>query len=621
MIKESITANISLYGNDIKAKKEEIKNYFLKTYDLFEKMFDVFVDDSVYYVQPEPLRHKLIFYFGHTATFYINKLIVGRYIKDRINPKFESIFAIGVDEMSWDDLNNSNYDWPSANEVRLYRQKVKDVVLDYIDNCELTLPINWDSPIWVVLMGIEHERIHVETSSVLHRQLDIKYIKQTDFLKELIEYPKAPKNELLSVSGGVINLGRSKTSDFYGWDNEYGKYNENVADFKASKYLVSNGEFMEFVQDGGYEIDEYWSDEGLRWRNYKKAKHPTFWIKNGDKYLYRTLTQIVPMTESYPVDVNYLEAEAFCNYLSKKTAKIITLPSEAQWHRLAEFVGLDYLKDYSQEGIANINLEVSASSVSVDKFAHGDFYDVIGNVWQWTTSPIQGFDGFEVHPLYDDFSVPTFDTRHNIIKGGSWISTGNEALLCSRYAFRRHFFQHSGFRYVEVDTISQNTFGLENSGFILEDQKFYDTLFEKLAKNIDISQLKNVLNIGCYYGGLVFDIHKANKNIHITGIDFTARNIMIADQNLKAFDYENIEFWQGDSCNLKKHFSGYDLIIVTNPFEEIYEFETMVNELISRLNLNGKIVFAFRTDFDVEMVENLLKNKKTESYVWQILTK
>jgi len=621
MIKESITANISLYGDDIKAKKEEIKNYFLKTYDLFEKMFDVFVDDSVYYVQPEPLRHKLIFYFGHTSTFYINKLIVSRYIKDRINPKFESIFAIGVDEMSSDDLNNSNYEWPSAQEVRLYRQKVKDVVLDYIDNCEFTLPISWDSPMWVVLMGIEHERIHVETSSVLHRQLDIKYIKQTDFLKELIEYSQAPKNELLRVCGGVINLGRSKTSDFYGWDNEYGKYSENVADFKASKYLVSNGEFMEFVEDGGYEIDEYWSDEGLRWRNYKQAKYPTFWIKNGDKYLYRTLTQIVEMPESYPVDVNYLEAEAFCNYLSKKTTKIITLPSEAQWHRLAEFVGLEYLKDYSKEGIANINLEVSASSVSVDKFAHGDFYDVIGNVWQWTTSPIEGFDGFEVHPLYDDFSVPTFDTRHNIIKGGSWVSTGNEALLCSRYAFRRHFFQHAGFRYVEVDTISKNTFGLENSGFILEDQKFYDTLFDKLARNIDLSQLENILNIGCYYGGLVFDIHKANKNIHITGIDFTARNIMIADQNLKAFDYENIEFWQGDSCNLKKHFSGYDLIIVTNPFEEIYEFETMVNELISRLNPSGKIVFAFRTDFDVEMVKDLLKNKKIESYVWQILTK
>jgi hypothetical protein len=50
--------------------------------------------------------------------------------------------------------------------------------------------------------------------------------------------------------------------------------------------------------------------------------------------------------------------------------------------------------------------------------------------------------------LYDDFSTPTFDGKHTLIKGGSWISTGNEALKSSRYAFRRHFFQHAGFRYL-----------------------------------------------------------------------------------------------------------------------------------------------------------------------------
>ena len=67
-------------------------------------------------------------------------------------------------------------------------------------------------------------------------------------------------------------------------------------------------------------------------------------------------------------------------------------------------------------------------------------------MWQWTETPIDEFDGFRVHPVYDDFSVPTFDTRHNIIKGGSWISCGNEATFHARYAFRRHFFQHAGFR-------------------------------------------------------------------------------------------------------------------------------------------------------------------------------
>jgi len=56
------------------------------------------------------------------------------------------------------------------------------------------------------------------------------------------------------------------------------------------------------------------------------------------------------------------------------------------------------------------------------------------------------FKGFEVHPVYDDFTMPTFDDKHNLIKGGSWISMGNLEKPYSRYAFRRHFFQHAGFR-------------------------------------------------------------------------------------------------------------------------------------------------------------------------------
>jgi protein-L-isoaspartate O-methyltransferase len=245
---------------------------------------------------------------------------------------------------------------------------------------------------------------------------------------------------------------------------------------------------------------------------------------------------------------------------------------------------------------------------------------VIGNVWQWTKTPIDGFEGFEIHPLYDDFSVPTFDTRHNIIKGGSWISTGNEALLCSRYAFRRHFFQHAGFRYVEVDSISSNTFGLEHSGFVLDNQAFYDKVFAKLTHLVDLDKTKGILNIGCYYGGLVFELHKANKNVKITGIDFTARNIMIAQQNLDTFGYKNVEFWQGDSCNLKKHFMGYDLIVITNDFKEVYNLESMIDDLLSRLNPNGKVIFAFQGEFDGQKLEKIMKSKDIEKQSWQILT-
>jgi formylglycine-generating enzyme required for sulfatase activity len=64
---------------------------------------------------------------------------------------------------------------------------------------------------------------------------------------------------------------------------------------------------------------------------------------------------------------------------------------------------------------------------------------------------MDAYEGFFTHPWYEDFSLPTFDGKHNLIKGGSWISTGNEIMRESRYAFRRHFIQHAGFRYVIGD--------------------------------------------------------------------------------------------------------------------------------------------------------------------------
>lgn len=67
-------------------------------------------------------------------------------------------------------------------------------------------------------------------------------------------------------------------------------------------------------------------------------------------------------------------------------------------------------------------------------------------MWEWTEDHFNGLDGFETHRLYDDFSTPTFDGAHNLILGGSWASTGTEASLFARFAFRRHFFQHCGFR-------------------------------------------------------------------------------------------------------------------------------------------------------------------------------
>lgn len=614
MLKKYITRNINLTSSDVETKRKEILNYFINTYELFEKLFDTFENDAVYYSQPEPLRHQMIFYYGHTSTFFINKLILGKFITQRINPQYESMFSVGVDEMSWDDLNKEHYDWPTVEQTKSYREEAKKIVIDYIKTCQFTLPINWNSPMWPIIMGIEHEKIHVETSSVLHRQLDIDLIKPNSFGEECKEYGINPTNELLEVPTCTVKLGINKNNEYYGWDNEYGSHKEAVKAFKASKYLVSNGEFLEFVNDDGYNNDNFWSAEGIAWKKYRGSAHPIFWIKNGDTYKYRTMTNIIDLPLNWPVDTNYLEAEAFCHWKSIKINKNISLPSEAMWYSLLHFTKVKDAPSWKGKPNANINLEHYSSSCPVDKFKMGDFYDVVGNVWQWTTTAIDGFDGFEIHPLYDDFSVPTFDNRHNIFKGGSWASTGNETLLDSRYAFRRHFPQHAGFRYVELKENSEQTIQENN---IIEDnqsQSYKDAATLALKYTINT---KSALNLGCHFGTAAIKL--SEKITHVIGIDFTARNILNAQKIKEKMKLQNIEFWQGDSCNLKAHFTSFDLILATNNLEELYNFESFVHIVSQRLNRDGIFVLHGIPHKNSEKIQAYLDKelKKIDINIWK----
>lgn len=439
--------SIPLEGNNELEKRENLRRYFHQSFDLFESLFELLVTEEVFYRQSEPTRHPMIFYFGHTAIFYINKLIVSGAIKERINPHFEELFAVGVDEMTW-DASSDSLRWPRVQEVREYRAKVRAVVDEVIQTLPMSLPITQADPFWAIWMGIEHERIHIETSSVLHRQMPLEYIRPHH------NFPVCPisgdglENVMVDFNQREVWLGKGESDHgLYGWDNEYGYQSVLVEPFQASKYLVSNAEFMDFVMANGYGIKRWWDDEGLKYLEIRQATCPPFWVPQEDgTYRYRALCEEIPMPYNWPVEVNALEAEAFCRWKSAQEGETYRLPTEAEWSVMAEVGGMT--EKYFDDQVANLNLVHAASSVPVDTFAHGELYDVVGNVWQWTQSQMAPFKGFTTHPWYEDFTEPTFDGKHNLIKGGSWISTGNEIVRYSRYAFRRHFIQHAGFRYV-----------------------------------------------------------------------------------------------------------------------------------------------------------------------------
>ena len=624
---------VTLDGTSVEKKRQEVRKYFHNTYDLFEKVFEVLKNDEVFYKKSELTRHPMIFYFGHTATFFINKLINMKIIKERINPKFESIFAVGVDEMDWDDINSNNYCWPKVSDVREYRDIVRELVDELIMTMPLTLPICDDSDMWIILMGIEHERIHIETSLVLHTQMPLEFIKETDVFKTCTHTGTAPKNEMISIESQKIELGKDKSHHLYGWDNEYGTYSEDIDAFKTSKYLVSNGEYMEFVLDGGYENDEYWDAEGKKYLESSNAKYPIFWVLKNGVYSYRTLSAIIDMPQDWPVEVNALESEAFCRYKSKKEGLIYSLPSEAEYRAIYNYTKIEDLPQF-HESRANLNFYHYASSCPVNEFSFNGIYDVVGNVWQWSRTPIRGFDGFEVHPAYDDFSVPTFDEKHSLILGSSWASSGNLIMKSSRYAFRKHFPQFAGFRYLETNNKdTKNIYYSDKLAFKSYEYQYksfnssVDDFFTKCVNIINRYANKNlkVLDVGCSTGRMSFELAKYFSEV--TGVDSSARFIQIGTSLLnednpnfklpKTFHNvkNKVNFSQVDYCNIKSNFKDYDLLFIAS--SEIFNsnYCNFFESLSRLLNQNALVVIVNCSKYvENELLSNQFNIYKEETF-------
>lgn len=270
----------------------------------------------------------------------MNKLRVAGVLSKPVNPYFESIFEVGVDEMLWDDMHKNDMIWPTVSEVYEYRKDVYDTVVDVIMNhpsleCENgkeRLVVNQNHPMWALFMGFEHERIHLETSSVLFRETHIDLVQRPKNWPGL--HPSVyegatkrshpvvgtdyPQNDMIPVEGKSVLLGKPDDFPSYGWDNEYGERTVSVPNFQASKFMVTNGEYWQFVSEGGYRDKKYWCEDGWAWRSHRNMKGPFFWKQIGPQgsheYGLRLIFEEVPMQWDWPVDVTYYESKAYCRW-------------------------------------------------------------------------------------------------------------------------------------------------------------------------------------------------------------------------------------------------------------------------------------------------------------------
>lgn len=443
--------------------RQDILDYFNNSWTLTELLFQSLKVEEAYIRPPyHGLRHPLIFYYGHPAVLYINKLRLAGFFTEPINIYLEKVLETGVDEMSWDDMSKNEMHWPNVSAVHAYRKIVYELIVGLIKtHPDLDQPKNLKqgSPWWSLWMGMEHEKIHFETSSVLMRELPIEYLETPKYWAPLHPSKNNPatviKNSWINIQGSKVTIGKPLESASYGWDNEYGSRQVEIKDFEYTRNQITNHEYLEFVSSGGYINDSYWSEEGLSWRKFRNTKRPTFWVATGPEgshqYDLRTIFEMIALPLSWPVEVNFHEANAYCKWKAyvDQTQLHYRLLTEAEFTSLLPTAAdpvlqkkpYDYYKGYSHfngEYKENFNF-IWSSPKEVGP-------EILGNTWHWLVDQFNPLEGFKIDPLYDDFSTPCFDGRHQMIRGGSFMSCGHEASLWARFHFRPHFYQHSGFR-------------------------------------------------------------------------------------------------------------------------------------------------------------------------------
>jgi len=319
-----------------------------------------------------------------------------------------------------------------------YMQRVLERVIDQADNeSGLTDSAGYDQDYFLNLVLL-HEQMHDEAITYTRQTLNypapkiaiVNSVQSAEEDKPLSQTVDRLTGDAL-IPGGNFTLGNA-TKEGFVFDNERLAHEVEIASFAISKTAITNGEFKNFVEDGGYRRSDLWTEEGWHWRISVNAEHPVYWQQeeNG-RWLRRNFDEWVALDEHLPViHVNWYEANAYCRWADRR------LPTEAEWEMAASAepsangLGLSEHKRAFPWGddsptLERANLDWRAlGCVPVDTLAAGDSAfgcrQMIGNVWEWTASDFQPYPGFVAGP-YKEYSEPWFG-NHKVLRGGCWVT-------------------------------------------------------------------------------------------------------------------------------------------------------------------------------------------------------
>jgi gamma-glutamyl hercynylcysteine S-oxide synthase len=329
-------------------------------------------------------------------------------------------------------------------EARAYTASVRTKVLDLLD----TVPLRGRRLVddaFAFGMIVQHEQQHAETMLATHQLRAGEAVLHAPSPPEPVT---AVRGEVL-IPGGPFVMGTS--DDPWALDNERPAHVVDVPAYLIDAAPVTNGEFLAFVDGGGYAEARWWSEAGWRHRTTAGLAAPMHWRRDGDRWVSTRFGASAPIRPDEPVvHVCFYEAQAYAAWAGKR------LPTEAEWEKAARF---DPSSERSRRypwgdepwtpERANLG-QRHLSPAPVGAYPAGasplGVHQLIGDVWEWVDTDFHGYPGFAAFP-YREYSEVFFGRAHKMLRGGSF---GTDVAACRGtfrnwdYPIRRQIF--SGFR-------------------------------------------------------------------------------------------------------------------------------------------------------------------------------
>ena len=437
--------------------RQALVGWYRRNRDRSRRLFDL-IEPAAYYSRPIALRNPIIFYEGHLPAFSIIALLKRGLGRPGVDERMERLFERGIDPDSADSAvprSGAGTVWPGRDEVLAFGGRADDAIIDALSGAEFDIEGAEHVAMRrgeAIFTALEHEAMHQETLLYMWRRLPYSQKRRlADLAYET--WSAAIEQRTVVVPAGTATLGADRSAITFGWDNEFDEQRVNVAAFEIDAHPVTNAEFLEFLDAGGYETGALWSDAGWQWREREAISHPAFWIREGGEWRWRGMFEPIPLPGAWPVYVSLEEASAFARWRGRR------LPTEAEYHRAAFGASaeaereLPWGSDAPDPTRGNFDFTswepVPVGSRPAGASAWG-VHDLVGNGWEWTSTVFAPFPGFAPMPSYPEYSADFFDGQHDVMKGAS-PATARELV---RRSFRNWFRANYPYMYAKFRTVA-----------------------------------------------------------------------------------------------------------------------------------------------------------------------